>query len=163
MVRRGRQRTSGELSYAAPQALYRQSHHTNRESALSTEKIGGASHDHEIKGTQKRCNNSGSSCRERNMPKGKRIVAVRADSAAYQAAIAGIPESDRKTFRDGKIAETIHGMNKTDKAFRLIVLRRPRDSAIRRSLAQAQNFPDLSSNESAGPCKKPLRDLLGYR
>jgi hypothetical protein len=100
---------------------------------------------------------------ERNMPKGKRIVAVRADSAAYQAAIAGIPESDRKTFRDGKIAETIHGMNKTDKAFRLIVLRRPRDSAIRRSLAQAQNFPDLSSNESAGPCKKPLRDLLGYR
>ena len=61
---------------------------------------------------------------ERNMPKGKRIVAVRADSAAYQAAIfnwcevtgkvfaigadqdaavkaaiAGIPESDWKTFR----------------------------------------------------------------
>jgi hypothetical protein len=88
---------------------------------------------------------------ERNMPKGKRIVAVRADSAAYQAAIfnwcevtgkvfaigadqdaavkaaiAGIPESDWKTFRDGEIAETIHCMNKTDKAFRLIVLRRPR-------------------------------------
>jgi hypothetical protein len=62
---------------------------------------------------------------ERNMPKGKRIVAVRADSAAYpaaifnwcevtakvfaigadqdaavKAAIAGIPESDWKTFRD---------------------------------------------------------------
>jgi len=34
----GTQCTSGELSYAAPQALYRQSHHTNRESALSTEK-----------------------------------------------------------------------------------------------------------------------------
>ena len=64
------------------------------------------------------------------MPKGKRIVAVRADSAAYQAAIAGIPESDRKTFRDGKIAETIHGMNKTDKAFRLIVLRRPREQDL---------------------------------
>ena len=125
---------------------------------------------------------------ERNMRKGKRIVAVRADSAAYQAAIfnwcevtgklfaigadqdaavkaaiAGIPESDWKTFRDGKIAETIHGMNKTDKAFRLIALRRPRDCAIRRSLAQAQNLPDLSNNESAGPCKKPPRDLLGYR
>ncbi len=125
---------------------------------------------------------------ECNMPKGKRIVAVRADSAAYQvaifnrcevtgklfpigadqdaavkAAIAGIPESDWKTFRDGEIAETIHCMNKTDKAVRLIVLRRPRDCAIRRSLGQAQNFPDLASNESAGPCKKPLRDLLGYR
>ena len=141
MVRRGRQCTSGELSYAAPQALYRQSHHTNRESALSTEKIGGPSHDHEIKATQKRCTDSGQvagnleflqAC-ERNMPKGKRIVAVRADSAAYQAAIfnwcevtgklfaigadpeaavkaaiAGIPESDWKTFRDGEIAETIH-------------------------------------------------------
>jgi hypothetical protein len=73
---------------------------------------------------------------ERNMPKGKRIVAVRAGSTAYQAAIfnwcevtgklfaigadpeaavkaaiAGIPESDWKTFRDGETAETIHGMN----------------------------------------------------
>ena len=89
------------------------------------------------------------------MPKGKRIVAVRADSAAYQAAIfnwcemtgklfaigadqdaavkaaiAGIPESDWKTFRDGEIAETIHCMNKTDKAFRLIVLRRPREQDL---------------------------------
>ena len=92
---------------------------------------------------------------ERNMPKGKRIVAVRVDSAAYQAAIfnwcevtgtvfaigadqdaavkaaiAGIPESDWKTFRDGEIAETIHCMNKTDKAFRLIVLRRPREQDL---------------------------------
>jgi Transposase DDE domain group 1 len=92
---------------------------------------------------------------ERNMPKGKRIVAVRADSAAYQAAIfnwcevtgkvfaigadqdaavkaaiAGIPESDWKTFRDGEIAETIHCMNKTDKAFRLIVSRRPREQDL---------------------------------
>jgi hypothetical protein len=90
------------------------------------------------------------------MPKGKRIVAVRADSAAYQAAIfnwcevtgklfaigadqdaavkaaiVGIPESDWKTFR-----ETIHCMNKTDKAFRLIVLRRPRDCAVTCSSAK---------------------------
>ena len=74
-------------------------------------------------------------------------MAVRADSAAYQAAlfnwcevtgklfaigadedaavkvaISGIPESDWKTFRDGEIVETIDCMNKTDKAFRLIVL-----------------------------------------
>jgi hypothetical protein len=83
---------------------------------------------------------------ERNMPKGKRIKAVRADSAAYQAdvfnyceetrkvfaigadqdaavkvAITAIPEGEWKTFRDGEIAETVHCMNKTDKAFRLIV------------------------------------------
>jgi hypothetical protein len=86
---------------------------------------------------------------ERNMPKGKRIAAVRADSAAYQAeifnwceemgkvfaigadqdaavkaAVAAIPEGAWKTFRDGEIAETIHCMNKTKKAFRLIVMRR---------------------------------------
>ncbi len=75
---------------------------------------------------------------ERNMPKGKRIAAVRADSAGYQAtifnwrqetgkvfaigadqdaavkaAIATIPESAWKPFRDGEIAETAHCMNKT--------------------------------------------------
>lgn len=86
---------------------------------------------------------------ERNMPKGKKIAAVRADSAAYQAeifnwceetskvfaigadqdaavkaAIASIPESAWNPFRDGEIAETVHCMNKTKKAFRLIVMRR---------------------------------------
>ena len=92
---------------------------------------------------------------ERNMPKGKKIAAVRADSAAYQAtifnwceetgkvfaigadqdaavkaAIKAIPEGDWKTFRDGEIAETVHCMNKTNKAFRLIVMRRPRDQDL---------------------------------
>jgi len=92
---------------------------------------------------------------ERNMTKGKKIAAVRADSAAYQAAIfnwceetgkvfaigadqdaavkaaiKAIPEDDWKTFRDGEIAETVHCMSKTDKAFRLIVMRRPRDQDL---------------------------------
>jgi hypothetical protein len=92
---------------------------------------------------------------ERNMPKGKKITAVRADSAAYQAAIfnyceetgkvfavgadqdaavkaaiAAIPERDWKKFRDGEIAETVHCMNKTDKAFRLCVMRRPREQDL---------------------------------
>ena len=92
---------------------------------------------------------------ERNMPKGKKIKAVRADSAAYQAkifnyceetdkvfaigadqdaavktAIATIPEGEWKRFRDGEIAETIHCMDKTDKAFRLIVMRRPREQDL---------------------------------
>jgi hypothetical protein len=92
---------------------------------------------------------------ERKMPKEKRIAAVRADSAAYQAGIfnwcegtgkvfaigadqdvavkaviAAIPEGDWKTFRDGEIAETVHCMNKTNRAFRLIVVRRPRDQDL---------------------------------
>jgi hypothetical protein len=92
---------------------------------------------------------------ERKMPKEKRIAAVRADSAAYQAGIfnwceetgkvfaigadqdaavkaviAAIPEADWKTFRDGEIAETVHCMNKTNRAFRLIVVRRPRDQDL---------------------------------
>lgn len=92
---------------------------------------------------------------ERNMPKDKKIAAVRADSAAYQAeifnwceatgkvfaigadldaavkaAIAAIPEDEWRTFRDGEIAETVHCMNKTDKAFRLIVMRRLRQQDL---------------------------------
>lgn len=92
---------------------------------------------------------------EHNMPKRKKITAVRADSAAYQAAIfnyceetgkvfaigadqdaavkaaiAAIPESEWKMFRDGEIAETVHCMNKTNKAFRLIVMRRPREQDL---------------------------------
>jgi hypothetical protein len=92
---------------------------------------------------------------ERNMPRDKKIAAVRADSAAYQAAIFNwceetgkvfavgadqdaavkaavktIPAADWTRFRDGEIAETVHCMNKTNKAFRLIVIRRPRDQDL---------------------------------
>jgi hypothetical protein len=84
------------------------------------------------------------------MPKGKTIKFFRADSASYQAdiinycedkgikfAIGGdldkgvlknikmIPKKDWKTYKDGHIAETVHCMNRTRKAFRLIVIRRP--------------------------------------
>lgn len=75
---------------------------------------------------------------EAQLPSGHRITAVRADSAAYQAsifndceqrgqtfaigadrdaavraAIAAIPESDWRPYRDGEIAETVHTMNGT--------------------------------------------------
>jgi len=87
---------------------------------------------------------------EAQMPKGKRVAGLRADSAAYQARIfnwcekhgvqfaigadldAGvkaliqtIPEADWRKYQDGFIAETVHSMNQTDKAFRLVVIRRP--------------------------------------
>ena len=87
---------------------------------------------------------------ERQMPKSKRIQALRSDSAAYQAeiinhcegndikfaigadldkavlgVIRAIPKEDWKPYKNGYIAETVHSMNKTKKAFRLIVIRRP--------------------------------------
>lgn len=92
---------------------------------------------------------------EQQLPVGKRIVAVRADSAAYQAAIfnacedkqqrfaigadldhavksviAQIPERAWVPWRDAEIAETVHSMSRTAKAFRLIVIRRPQQSDL---------------------------------
>lgn len=89
------------------------------------------------------------------MPSGKRIAAVRADSAAYQASIINyceahkitfaigadrdsavkavirtIPESAWQAHREGEIAEVVHSMNKTRQAFRLIVLRRGRQGEL---------------------------------
>jgi hypothetical protein len=91
----------------------------------------------------------------RQMPKGKRIKALRSDSAAYQAdiinyceqegiqfaigadldeavleAIGAIPDKDWAPYKNGYIAETIHSMNKTKEAFRLIVIRRTYQSNI---------------------------------
>jgi len=86
----------------------------------------------------------------RQMPKGKTIAALRSDSAAYQAeiinyceqeeiqfaigadldeavvgAIGAIPEKEWTPYKSGYIAETVHSMEKTPEAFRLIVIRRP--------------------------------------
>jgi len=88
-------------------------------------------------------------CR-RQLPGEKCIKGFRADSASYQASIINycqangikfaiggdldaavvrqinsLGESDWRTYQNGFIAETIHCMNKTDQAFRLIVIRRP--------------------------------------
>ena len=85
----------------------------------------------------------------RRLPKGIRITRLRADSASYQAgvfnlcseknirfaigadldpavrdAIGMIPDTDWRPYRDGHIAETVHTMNKTHNAFRLIVVRK---------------------------------------
>ncbi len=85
---------------------------------------------------------------ETRLPKGHTLSAVRADSASYQAeifnyceatgktfaiggrldaptlaAIAAIPESAWTQYADCAVAETVHSMEHTDKAFRLIVVR----------------------------------------
>jgi len=85
------------------------------------------------------------------MPENKRIKYLRADSAAYQfsiinfcedndikyaigadldkavvALIECISEQDWRPYKNGSyIAETVHSMNKTEKAFRLIIIKRP--------------------------------------
>jgi hypothetical protein len=92
-------------------------------------------------------------CKAR-MPKGKAIVRYRADSASYQAglineleedkvkwgitadmdtavkaAIASIPDSGWKEPEEGcgyEIAETVHAMNKTKEAFRIVIKREMR-------------------------------------
>ena len=88
----------------------------------------------------------------RRMPEGKRIGSFRSDSAAYQASvfnycesegvdidfavgadldsavlavIRAIGEEDWRLYKDGHIAETVHCMEETKKAFRLVVVRRP--------------------------------------
>jgi len=90
-----------------------------------------------------------------NMPKGKRIARLRADSAAYQAdiindcekdhvsfaiaakkdlavkaTIAAIPESAWKPYSDGEIASTVHCMEDTPKAFTLVVFRKGRQLSL---------------------------------
>lgn len=89
------------------------------------------------------------------MPKGKRIGALRADSAAYQASvinwceengvkfalggdldravvevIKGIPEGQWRKWRDSEVAEAVHSMNETKKAFTLMVVRRGRQGDL---------------------------------
>jgi hypothetical protein len=110
---------------------------------------------------------------EANMPKGKRIVAVRADSAAYQAAIFNwceetgkvfavgadqdsavkaviqqIPESAWVPFQDGEIAETVHTMNKTEKSFRLIVKRRAQEQDLFEPTKAPYRYHVIASNRT---------------
>jgi len=105
------------------------------------------------------------------MPEGKRIGALRADSATYQAKvfnwceenkvqfaigadldaavlslIKSIPESEWRSYQDGHIAETVHSMNKTDKAFRLIVIRRPVQGELFEEVKPGVRYHVIASN-----------------
>ena len=89
------------------------------------------------------------------MPKRNQITALRADSATYQAhifnwceengiqfaiggqldsatkkVIANISDGDWKPYGDKQIAETVHSMEKTKKAFRLIVIKHPQQQQL---------------------------------
>ena len=92
---------------------------------------------------------------EARLPQGHRIAHVRLDSAGYQAeifnycedtgktfaiggrlnaptlqAIAAIPDAAWKTYADCAVAETVHSMDDTKKAFRLIVVKYPRQAEL---------------------------------
>jgi hypothetical protein len=87
-------------------------------------------------------------CRKQ-LPKGKKLKALRSDSAGYQAdiinycekegieyaigavldeavmgAIESIGADEWRPYQNGYIAETVHCMEKTEEAFRLVVIRR---------------------------------------
>jgi hypothetical protein len=112
----------------------------------------------------------------RQMPKGKKITALRSDSAAYQAeiinyceqegirfaigadldpavltAIAAIPENDWKPYKNGSIAETIHSMEKTEQAFRLIVIRRPYQSTLFSEQEASLKYTVIATNRTESP------------
>jgi hypothetical protein len=112
----------------------------------------------------------------RQLPKGKRITALRSDSAAYQAdiinyceregiqfaigadldeavvgAITAIPEKEWKPYKNGYIAETVHSMEKTEQAFRLIVIRRPYQGTLFAEEDTRLKYTVIASNRIESP------------
>jgi hypothetical protein len=111
------------------------------------------------------------------MPAGKRISFFRSDSAAYQAAvinwceengvryaigadldeavrglIAAIPESAWQPHGEGQVAETVHSMNKTGAAFRLVVVRRPTQGDLFNNDDLGMRYTVIASNrEESAP------------
>jgi hypothetical protein len=108
---------------------------------------------------------------ERQLPKGKKIEAFRGDSAAYQAKvinhcqgkgikfaigadldkavvkeIENIKEGDWEPYQNGSIAETVHSMNKTEEAFRLIVIRRPYQGKLFGEEDASEKYTAIASN-----------------
>ena len=107
----------------------------------------------------------------KEMPPGKRIARVRSDSAGYQAAIfnwceangvtfavgadldaavvaaiGSIPAGEWRAYQDGWIAQTVHGMNETRKAFRLVVVRRPVQGRLFEEEAPHERYKAIASN-----------------
>lgn len=108
---------------------------------------------------------------EAQLPAGHCIGALRADSAAYQAAIineceasgktfaigadhdvavmgaiAAIPATDWEPWRDGQIAQSVHTMNATEKAFRLVVVRRARQAELFEQDGARYRYTVVASN-----------------
>ena len=112
----------------------------------------------------------------RQMPKGKKISALRSDSAAYQAeiinycekegiqfaigadldkavvgAIQAIPEKEWIPYKNGSITETIHSMGKTEQAFRLIVIKRPYQGSLFAEEDTRLKYTAIATNRVESP------------
>jgi hypothetical protein len=110
---------------------------------------------------------------EKQLPRGKRIKAVRADSASYQAdifnycnqrgmsfaiggvldeavvrQIQGLGDNEWRAYQDGFIAETVHCMEKTNEAFRLIVIRRPVQKKLFDEGSVSEKYTVIATNRA---------------
>ena len=110
---------------------------------------------------------------KRQLPKGKRLKALRADSAAYQASVINYCEEHRiefaiggdldeavvraikaisgqewRAYQNGHIAETVHCMNKTRQAFRLVVIRRPVQGDLFDGPPVSEKYTVIATNRS---------------
>jgi hypothetical protein len=108
---------------------------------------------------------------EQQLPSGKSIKAFRADSAAYQAniinycddngiqyaigadldeavvrQIKSIGNNDWQEYQNGFIAETVHCMNKSRQAFRLIVIRRPVQGRLFDETGPRERYTVIATN-----------------
>jgi hypothetical protein len=113
---------------------------------------------------------------EEQLPRGKHIKAFRADSAAYQAGIINycdakgikyaigadldqavmrqiqsLGESDWRPYQNGFIAETVHCMNKTHKAFRLVVIKRPVQGSLFEKGGETERYTAIANNQTEDP------------
>jgi len=109
----------------------------------------------------------------KQLPYGKHIKALRADSAAYQSDIFNYCESNAidfaigadldqavvrqikslgsnewRPYQNGFIAETVHCMNKTDKAFRLVVIRRPVQGRLFDEDGEKEKYTAIATNRT---------------
>jgi len=108
---------------------------------------------------------------EKQLPRGKRIKALRSDSAAYQAevinycqekgigfaigadldkavvaTIEAVKDEDWQPYQNGYIAETVHSMEKTEEAFRLVVIRRPYQGKMFCEAEATEKYTAIASN-----------------
>jgi hypothetical protein len=118
---------------------------------------------------------------EDQLPRGKRINALRADSAAYQAEVINhcryhgiefaigadldqavvrqinsLGAGDWGSYQNGFIAETVHCMNKTKDAFRLVIIRRPYQGKLYGEAEVSEKFTAIATNR-AGSAEEVVR------
>jgi hypothetical protein len=113
---------------------------------------------------------------EKQLPRNKHIKAVRADSASYQAGIINycndrgmrfaigaaldeavvrqiqsLGDEDWEPYQNGFIAETVHCMNNTKEAFRLVVIRRPVQKKLFDDSSESEKYTAIATNHTEGP------------